>query len=213
MRNNVGWEMACPLQWPDGQPRTLRYRQQRARFKTTWAQARNTLVNEIRLLGGSAITITTDIPTKVDGGIYANWHNRQPLDTGVSVIFLYDKVSTVLACDQWDKIEHNIRALGKTVEALRGIERWGASALLKRAMSSFQSLPPPPDPNDWRRVLGFVPGSRPDLKTVKEQYHNLSRLHHPDATGYRGSGSNDMIMTINAAYEAAKRELQANGFR
>src|SRR3712207_8918795 len=32
----------------------------------------------------------------------------------------------VLACDKWDRIADTIHAIAKTIEATRGIERWGS---------------------------------------------------------------------------------------
>jgi len=171
------------------------------------AQARDHLVNELKLMGARYIMISTNVPTKSDGLPYANYGRIE--DPGVAVYFDYDGESTVFACDKWQKVEHNMRAVGKTIEAIRGIARWGSSDMMKRAVSAFKELNCQPDPADWRRVMDFEKSfswrseDREDaLKLVKERYHQLSRVHHADM-----GGNEEEMKRINIAWEAARREL------
>ena len=46
----------------------------------------------------------------------------------------------VLACDRWDRPEHNLRAIAKHVEAIRGQERWGVGSVAQ-AFRGYQALP------------------------------------------------------------------------
>lgn len=54
--------LGYPLQWPEGWPRTKR--PVRARFKTSFARARDGLIHEIKLHGGRNIVISTNIPIR-----------------------------------------------------------------------------------------------------------------------------------------------------
>lgn len=187
--------MAYPLRWPAGQPRK---RRQAANFKVTMGVARDHLVNELKLLGARYVVVSTNVPTRLDGIPYASW--RQPEDPAVAVYFDYDGEPMVFACDKWRKVEHNMRAIGKTIEALRGIARWGTTEMMKRAVSAFKALPA--DGSDWRAVLGFAHDAQPSWDTVKRTYRDLAATAHPDK-----GGSEIMMQRLNKAKEAAQKEL------
>jgi hypothetical protein len=192
--------MSFPLRWPDGQKRRLGVRRENARFKISLSAARDHLINELKLLGARNIVISSDLHTRIDGLPYAN--QRQPHDTGVAVYFRYDKENMVFACDKWRKVEHNIRAVGKTIEAIRGISRWGSTDMMKRAVGAFKELPAQPEAENWRRVLNIGYDEKVDLRKVKEQYRKLSRIHHADM-----GGNEEEMKRVNIAWEAAQREL------
>lgn len=199
MAKGISGEMAFPLHWPDGQPRS-RHRKS-AKFKVSMAEARDHLINELKLLGARYVTISSDVPLRRDGLPYAN--APQPRDPGVAIYFDYDGEQMVFACDRWKKVEHNVRAVGKTIEAIRGIARWGSTDMMKRAVSSFRhALPGQPAAEDWRGVFGFRNGRRPSLDEVKAKYRELSRVHHSDL-----GGNEDEMKRINIAWEAAQKEL------
>src|SRR5262245_50062489 len=109
---------AYPLQWPSGKPRTRN--PQRSRFDVSFTSARNGLLREIRLLGGALPVLSTNIPLRRDGLLYAG--QRQPEDRGAAVYFTHKGRQMCFACDRWDKVEDNLHAVSKTIEALRGIE-------------------------------------------------------------------------------------------
>ncbi len=50
---------------------------------------------------------------------------RKPDDRGVAVYFTHLRRSMCFTCDKWDQVEDNLYAIVKTIETLRGIERWG----------------------------------------------------------------------------------------
>jgi hypothetical protein len=66
---------------------------------------------------------------------------KTPDDPGVAVYFELNGRSQVFACDKWDRVEDNLQAIRKTIEAIRGIERWGSSEMLNRIYKGFQALP------------------------------------------------------------------------
>lgn len=200
--------MVYPIRWPEGQKRRATWKRQDAKFKISLGMARDHLVNELKLLGARYVVISSDLQTRLDGLPYAN--QRQPSDCGVAVYFDYDGESMVFACDKWRKIEHNVRAVGKTIEAIRGIARWGSTDMMKRAVSAFKALPDQPAAEDWRRVLDLSQIPRvtmPDAKAhflalAKKKYRELSRIHHADM-----GGNEEEMKRVNIAWEAAQREL------
>lgn len=186
---------AFPLCWPSGWPRCRT--PERARFGLTFANARDELVAELSRMGAKGVILSTNIPLRRDGLPYAG--QREPADAGVAVYFQWKGKPMTFACDRWDMTKDNIRAIGKTIEALRGIERWGASDMMERAFSAFVSLPPPGDAVDlscWS-VLGIQP--RSSRSEIDRAYRELAKEAHPD----RG-GSREAWDALSAAYEQAK---------
>lgn len=190
---------AFPLHWPEGWPRTKT--QQSSRFDVSFASARDGLLDQLRMLGARYPVISTDIELRRDGLPYAN--QPEPKDRGVAVYFEWKGKQHVLACDRWDKIKDNMRALEKTVEAMRGIERWGASSMMERAFSAFIALPPSGErKRSWREVFGFGPSSKPDRVGIELQYRTLAKQRHPDA-----GGSEAAMAELNAARDEALKEI------
>ena len=187
---------AFPLQWPAGLQRTRS--PSRSAFGEFNIGSQSAFVrDQVRLMGGSLPVVSTNLELRNDGLPYAN--QRQPADRGVAVYFQRRGKSMVFACDQWDKIEHNLRAIGKTIEALRGIERWGSSDLMERAFSGFEALPAP---EQWWQVLGV--SERASEADVTAAYRAKARAAHPD-TG----GSAAAMARLNAARDEAMRKLAA----
>ena len=189
---------AYPLHWPSGWPRTPAHSRKCGQFKMTPDKARKELLQEINLLGGNYPLISNNVEIRRDGAPYANASRLKINDPGVAVYFEYNGKSMTFACDRYDATYKNMRAIGKTIEAIRGIERWGASDMMERALSAFEALPPP---DGWRKVLGVnIAASRED---VKKKYLDLAKTHHPD----RG-GDKVQFQRINEAYAAAMLEYK-----
>lgn len=180
---------AFPLHWPIGWPRT----KQRAasRFSGTFGAVRSALVNEIAMMGGQHVVISTNVPLRRDGLPIAARTATQ--DPGVAVYFERRGRQMCFACDRWMSVRDNMRAIEKTINAIRGIERWGASEMMERAFQAFEALPPPRSCWD---VLGLRPGaSRED---VERAYRERAKRAHPDA-----GGSHAAMAELNTARDAA----------
>jgi hypothetical protein len=131
-----------PLQWPPGWDRTSRQDREVARFRIGMADALDDLLHELDLLDAHSVVITSDLPVSGRTGLpYANGRADDP---GVAVWCVVGGKERVFACDRWDEPADNVRAIGKTIEALRGIERWGAADMVTRAFQGFAALPPAP---------------------------------------------------------------------
>ncbi len=196
-QTTIGVE-AFPLQWPLNKPRTPGHRRERSRFETSFTVARDTLLKEIKLLRGRAVVISTNVSLRRDGLPLAG--QRTPDDPGVAVYFL-DKngKQKCVACDRWNKVEDNIQSIRKTIEALRGIDRWGTGDMVEAAFSGFTALPPAPPVRKWWHVLNVEPHW--PTTTIHDRYKELALQRHPD----RG-GSHEAMSTLNTAYEEFKRE-------
>ncbi|MFM0357966.1 hypothetical protein PQR12_31130 [Paraburkholderia nemoris] len=192
---------AYPLQWPNGRARTPSYRRARANFTSSFAVSRDNLIAEVRRLGGRNLVISTNIPLRQDGLPYASF--RKIDDEGVAVYFTYNGEQMSFACDRWDRVEHNMHAIVKTIDALRGIARWGTGDMMKAAFTGFTALPAPGAARSWREVIGVGPDVR-DLAVVRAEYRRRVQEHHPDRPG----GSHDAMAELNTAFAAAEKELK-----
>lgn len=188
-----------PLQWPEDRKRSRWQRQAHfgSRYGKTLGQARDEVLNEIRRLGGRLPIISSNLQLRQDGLPYAN--QRQPTDAGVAVYFTYKEKQHCFACDQWNKVEDNLFAIAKTIEALRGIARWGTGDMMERAFHGFEQLP---DPTQWWHVLGFESAAGITIDAVEGRYRQLAMERHPD----RG-GSAEMMAELNWAREKAYEQL------
>jgi hypothetical protein len=102
------------------------------------------------------------------------------------------------ACDAYVTVRENAWAIAKTIEALRGIERWGASDMMERAFRGFTALPAsvPTPSEDWWDALECRRDA--SIDTINSQYRVRTRTAHPDA-----GGSHDAMSRLNAARESA----------
>lgn len=151
-------------------------------------------MKEIDLLGGKNVVLSSNVPLRRDGLPLAG--QAQPKDPGVAIYFLYKEKQMAFACDRWWRIEENIQAIKKTIEALRGIARWGTGDMLQAAFEGFTALP---QPKSWAEILKVPPDAFID--TIEAHYKILARKHHPDQ-----GGSEAAMAEINAAIAAARKE-------
>lgn len=170
---------AYPLTWPERQPRTPSHIRHHAAFKVELARARDELLHELKLLAANDIVISTNVPTRRDGLPYAD--AREPADPGVAVYFERKGTPFVLACDTYNKVKFNLRAVGVTIEALRSIERHGSTSMLEQAFTGFAALPPAGRVEPWWQVLGVAADA--NESTVRNAFRDLGRIHHPDVGG------------------------------
>lgn len=186
---------AYPLCWPAGRERTISLLRKRSKFDTTFATARDELLHELKLLGAAQVVLSTNVALRRDGLPLAS--QKQPTDPGVAVYFQRKGRSFAFACDRWLRVEDNIWAICKTVNALRGIERWGTGQMVEAAFTGFERIAPP-KPGWWVILEVKAHASTQEIET---SYRRLAMRYHPD----RG-GNAEVMASINAAYEQFKRE-------
>lgn len=189
---------AYPLYWPEGWKRTASYSRTHSRFKTGFATARDFLVGEVKRLGGTGVVLSTNVRLRGDGLPYAGV--GEPEDGGAAIYFTYKKAQICFACDRYKTVKENLTAIGKTIEALRGMERWGASDMMERAFRGFAQLPSTTG-RDWWEVLQISRSSPRDV--VESRYRQLAQERHPDK-----GGSHTAMAELNIAREQALKDLR-----
>jgi len=175
---------AWPLYWPEGWARTKsptfsRFGGGKARTLTVWSTTQNVL-RECELLGAGNVVISTNLQLRNDGLPYSN--QKRPTDCGVAVWFDLAGDQRVLACDKWDGVESNLRAIAKHIEALRGQDRWGVGTL-DQAFRGYQALPATAGGEPWWKVLAIEPGASEDA--INRAFKAKAHVHHPDRGGDR----------------------------
>lgn len=200
---------AYPLSWPDGWPRTAAQARKRATFRASFDAARYHLFHEVRRLGGRLPILSTNIPLRLDGMPRADWARTKVDDPGVAIYFTMRGKQHVVACDHYELVQENLRAVGLSIACLRGLSRYGASTLMERAFSGFAQLPAPGARRSCWDVLGMA--GRPitnehvtAVEAVEAAFRVKLKQHHPDV-----GGTDVQMAEINDARAKALREVGA----
>lgn len=205
-----------PLQWPEGWARTPFHERAHSRFITGMARALRELLVELDRLGAANVVITSDLPHRSSGLPYGS-----APDTGVAVWFVLDGAEHVLACDRWRSAAENIHAIGLSIAAIRGIDRWGVRDVVARAFAGFQALPA-----GGQSAAVRDDGSRPwwvvlciqrdvleeplaTLAKARRSYRMLMRQMHPDTDGGSNGTLTAAAAELNVAMDKAVRELES----
>jgi len=184
---------AYPLSWPVGWERTPARKRRNSSFaQRSLASARAFVLDEVRLLRGRNVVISTNVSLRNDG--LPRSGQKAPEDPGVAIYFALQDQPKALACDRWTRVEDNLWAIGKHIEAIRGQERWGVGTV-QQAFMGYDALPAPTA--DWWVVLGVERDAGEDV--ILSAYRALARKTHPDA-----GGSEAEFIRVQAAYEAWK---------
>lgn len=187
-----------PLQFPMGWKRTQN--PERAMFRNhTVAQAVNYLLDELNRLGGSNVIVSTNLMLRIDGLPYSN--QKKPDDVGVAVYFNLEGEQQCFPCDRWDEVSHNIWAIYKSIQAIRGLSRWGAKEMVSSAFKGFRALPSPKD----SIVMGveyFSGIEDPEYLSLK--YKSLAKKLHPDN---KETGNQEQFQSMMEQYKQKKQSL------
>lgn len=215
-------EGVFPLEWPDDWPRTHPARRTRSRFqKKSFGVIRDQTLAELERMGAAGVQISTNVELRQDG--LPRSGARNPDDPGAAIYFRWRGQPYVLACDTYQAVWENVHAIGKTIAAMRTIERHGASQLLERAFSGFTALPPAGDgqeaPPPWWTVLGLTdelfgakisrvvanpehPERPALLRAANAAFRFVMSAHHPDKPNANKAKGEAAIAAIAEARQA-----------
>lgn len=176
-------ESRSPLNWPEGWPRKRGCERFRSSFGPwTISRALDELAKELERLRCDSAVISANATLR-----------GAPLDPGVAVYFRLKGSDRVLACDVWQKVEENVRAITKHIEALRGQQRWGVGSI-DQAFAGYTAIPEKTGGEAWHMLLGCEPGATEEQ--IRAAWREKAKLFHPDV-----GGSNEQMTKINAALE------------
>lgn len=190
---------SSPLYWPSNQPRTQVTEPSAFGVHSIDSQTQFILAELARMgVASSLVKLSTNLRLRKDG--YPHSGQGQPYDPGVAVWFEFNEREHVLACDKWHRLEHNMRAIAKHIEALRAQERWGVGSL-EQSFRGFVAIPESVG-RPWREILGFAPSSTPSLSQIKLAYRTAAKDRHPDTE----TGSLQLWHELANALKEAERE-------
>lgn len=189
---------AYPLQWPAGWSRSKFPKH--SIYKLTLERALQELTTELRLFKAKDFVVSSNVEPRLAGlprgpaaatdcGVAVYWEDQQGRPR-------------VMACDHWDSVRGNVRAIAVTINALRQIERSGASQLLERAFTGFAALPADAGASSWREVLQMKPGAAVTRADVEANFRAVAKAAHLDGA------DNERLIAINRARDDALRELR-----
>jgi len=181
-------QTAYPLSWPAGWPRTQV--REKARFQTTLPAALNMLKKECNLLGGTNLILSSN----------CTLGDENPRECGVVAYFQLKKQSIAIPCDRWNSVKDNVKAIALTIEAMRGMERWGAKHMITAMFQGFMALSERTGPSCWE-VLGVAPQS--SEATIMEAYRAKAQTAHPDK-----GGSHEAFVELNQAKDIALASIR-----
>lgn len=199
-------KQAYPLSWPDGWKRTPRHEVTWSRFRkhgreTSMAEACHFLAEELRRLGASEEILSTNVRQRLGGAPVSG--APQPDDRGAALYFKLDGKDVVLACDRWSRVECNVYAIAKHIEALRGQDRWGVGSI-EQSFRGYMALPEMAESKNWWGPLGLTVNAAP--AQVKDAFRLLARKFHPDN---KETGDEERFRHVQAAWEEFERQQNA----
>jgi hypothetical protein len=175
---------AYPLQWPVGRNRTPSHRRKGDPFHMPSGKIRHDLGRELQFMGATNFVISSNLMVRQDGLPYAG--QKSPEDPGIALYFNRKGKEICISCDQYASVDANLRAIGKTIEAIRGIERWGTEEMMDAAFTGFAALPEtvivtPVTTKPWHELLEVSPTASPEV--VRAAYKQHLFKSHPDHGG------------------------------
>ncbi len=196
-----------PLCWPDHAARTAPSQRRPALFgdyPLTHAVAE--VRAEINRLNGfpwdyddPSIIVSSNCVLNQKGSLKSA--QAQPADPGVAVYFTLNFLANgkkferpvVLTCDKWTKVQANLRAIEKDIQAQRGRARWGCGTV-QQMFQGYLAIPERCGSRAWWDVLKCSPEARP--RELKQARDSLAQTCHPDK-----GGSHELWIEIQNAFE------------
>lgn len=212
-----------PLDWPSTHDRTDSLDRRRSRFKSSRSASFVMLRDELARFGAENIIVSSDMKQRQDGGGFLS-SQSEPADPGIVARFQWGGRPFIIACDGYNSVAGNLRAVQETIAAMRAIDRHGSTRLLEQAVSGFSALPPAAgDPvvtaRPWWEVFdiaglgGFSieeiasdstnPLREAVLKVVESVYRDIVRKNHPDR-----DHDPTVLIEAGAAIQSAREALK-----
>jgi hypothetical protein len=190
--------------WPGN--RTASYQRKRSTFKASYSDTLSLLEDELVKIGGKQVVIRAGFePKDIRNDRWPRSSARPKSDPGVIVSCQSKQGALSFPCDRFDAWEDNLRAIAKSLEALRMVDRYGVTRGNEQ-YKGFAQLPPAPTSEKkmaTSEAADFIArhstfsairiGS--DLGIFREAYRQAARKLHPDT----GSGSHESFVQLSQA--------------
>jgi len=197
------WIRYLPVEtWP-GEVRGTSERR-RALFKSTPGRTMTELEYELRFVGAQDVTVRgfwLEKDFRRDGSLRAG---ARPTSPGVILEYYAADEKYRFACDTFGFWEHNLKAIVKTLENLRGIDRWGV--VKGEQYIGFKALPEKASETlttDAALTIISTESGVPidlvtrDVEQIRRAIRTARAKTHPDAI----NGNHDAFVRVNTAAE------------
>lgn len=188
-----------PLQWLPQQQRTKIPKRSNFGNHSAYKSGLE-LEKELKLLNAKNVVLSSDLQTKQDGTLCARQYNE---DAGIVIYFELKGEPKAMACDKWNKPEHNIWALKLSISAIRGLERWGGSEFLDGLFQGFKALPSPENSTIMNEQYF---SDVTNLDHLKLKFNRLAKELHPDTE----DGNSEKFQEMMKQYKQLKNNLEMN---
>lgn len=186
-------ETDYPLTWPDHFPRSKSRKV--GQFRSTLAAALDNVKAELARFAKAS-------SRKVEDVVFSSNYSlgdSNPEDPGFALWFNFDGERTCIPMDRYTRIEQNVQAAFRVLEADRTKLRHGGLHIIKADFRGRLALAPPVKAANWRKFFGYSQSQTPTLAQVKTLRNRRAQEARDD---------NEQLVEINVAYEAAKKELK-----
>lgn len=209
-------QQSFPLSWPMSWPRTADHKRTaspfhrrvtvggqawKAKARLSMADVVGELYRELKLIGVGDwnVVVSTNVELRLDGTPYSN--RAAPKDPGAAVYFQLKGKPCVLACDKWNRVEDNLSAITRHIEALRGQERWGVGSV-EQAFAGYTALPPAGSSagGSWWDVLGTAHDA--PFEAVQDAFREKAKVFHPDN---KLTGDAEKMAALNYSWDQARK--------
>ena len=188
------------LCWPEHKPRCPRRRDAPFKNRAVDREVRE-IGFEMGRFGAREYVISRNVERMYAGdpAVAVWWSMRKAPKEGPNL--------RVLACDQYASQADNAHAIVLTLQAMRGLERWGAYTIEQAVEGAKIFLPAPerPEQVSWRVVLGTIPeglDAADALLVIEGRYRKQSAAAACEAD------ADAKQLRLNLAIEAARKELR-----
>jgi hypothetical protein len=196
---NIAWR---PLStWPANRPATPRHQRKGPyAFKASLPQTLDDLEHELEMINARDVAVEIDVEPR---DLRLNGEPRASMSTrntpGVVLHFVDRKGQTItMPCDRYDTWQANVRALFLTLQALRAVDRYGATASGEQ-YRGWTALPATTTPaftvDQSAALLGRLAGVDPavikaSVDVARDAYRRAAAATHPDGGGSTGNFQN-----------------------
>lgn len=189
-------ERPYPLQWPEGWGRTPVHQRTNPPYRAPLEDTRFLILEELRLLitgrssGQIRCTLSSDMITRRDGTFYTN--PEEPRDPGAAVWWVDARGDLcAIACDAWNTVQGNLRAIALNIKHMRAVERTKATQIFARMTQNFKvhalaAMNPVPTRPKCADILGLEawPVPREVIESAyRQRARKLAKTDHPDVPG------------------------------
>jgi hypothetical protein len=168
--------------------KTPNYRQKRSAFRAGYHATLDDLDRELAAIKANEITIEIDLDPKDIRNDGWPRSSARPASSAVIVSFHSKHGRCSMPCDRFDAWEDNLRAIAKTLHALRDADRYGVTKSGEQ-YRGWTQLPPPTAKESYPTDAECGLARLADLtveqvrSNPRSAYLRAAKLHHPDHGG------------------------------